>query len=74
MPQLDHRFMNAHLVTRRGQAVVAIGAREYSVMEAAKLCGLPFGTLRSRLRAGWSIADAMTKPVVPIPGRRPGND
>jgi DNA-directed RNA polymerase specialized sigma24 family protein len=72
MPLLDHRFLNAHLVTRRGHAVVAIGAREYSLNEAAKLCGLPFGTLRTRLRSGWSIADAMTKPVgPPIPGRRP---
>ena len=54
--------------------MIAVGAREYSVTEAAKLCGLPFGTLRTRLRSGWSIADAMTKPVVPLidrGGRRP---
>ena len=31
MPQLDRRFMNAHLVTRRGHMMVAIGAHEYSL-------------------------------------------
>lgn len=70
MPQLDHRFMNAHLVTRRGQVMVAIGNREYSMPEAAKLCGMPLGTLRSRLRAGMSIAEAMTRPVTEHSDRR----
>ncbi len=73
MPQLYPRFLDAHLVPRRGQIAVAIGAREHSITEAGQLCGLPFGTLRSRLRAGMSIADALTKPVDPHDRRRPAD-
>ena len=43
--------------------MVAIGNREYSVPEAATLAGMPLGTLKSRLRAGMNIAEAMTRPV-----------
>jgi hypothetical protein len=70
MPQLDHRFMNAHLVTHRGHMMVAIGNREYSVPEAATLAGMPLGTLKSRLRAGMNIAEAMTRPVTEHSDRR----
>jgi hypothetical protein len=70
MPQLDHRFMNAHLVTHRGHLMVAIGNREYSVPAAAKLCGMPIGTLKSRLRAGMNIAEAMTRQVTEHGDRR----
>jgi hypothetical protein len=74
MPQLDRQFFGAHLVSRRGQMAIAIGKTEYTITEAAKLCGLPFGTLRSRLRAGWSISDAMTKPAhPPITAGGPGD-
>ena len=61
MPRLDHGFMNTHLVIHRGHLMAAIGAREYTQSEAAMLVGVPFGTLRSRLPAGMSIADAMTR-------------
>jgi hypothetical protein len=70
MPQLDHRFMNAHLVTHRRHLMVAIGNREYSVPEAATLAGMPLGTLKSRLRAGMNIAEAMTRPVTEHSDRR----
>jgi hypothetical protein len=70
----DHRFADARLTQRGVHLRIVIGHRDYSVVEAARLCGLPTNTLRGRLRAGWDVVEAMTKPPVPsIPphGRRP---
>ena len=75
MPDLDHRFMNAHLVTRSGKMMVALGARELSIPQVADLAGLPVLALRSRLKRGWPVQEALTRPVAPPNadgrGRRP---
>ena len=60
---MDHRWAGARLVERAGTKRIAVGGREMTVTEAAQAAGLPAGTLRTRLKTGWSVADALTKPL-----------
>jgi hypothetical protein len=63
--RMDHRWAGARLIERPARDGWRFGAREMMVTEAAQAAGLPAGVLRSRPAAGWSVADALTKPVDP---------
>lgn len=54
---------NARLVTRRGQMLAAIGARESSLTEAAKLVRVAIRHTPIEVANRVSIADTMTRPV-----------
>lgn len=48
-----------------------VDGREVSIAEASRMSGVPYSTLKVRVRdLGWSVKDAMTTPVG-RPGRRP---
>ena len=60
---MDHRWAGARLVVRSGARRIAVGGREMTVAEAAQAAGLPANALRTRLRTGWPVTDALTKPL-----------
>ena len=61
---MDHRWAwRAARRARRHEADCGRGAREMTVTEAGQAAGLPAGTLRTRLKTGWPVADALTKPL-----------
>jgi hypothetical protein len=69
----DHRWAGARLIERAGTKWIAVGRREMMVTAAAQAPALPAGTLRTRLKTGWSVTDALTKPLDPRgPKRRVG--
>jgi hypothetical protein len=69
---MDRRWTGARLIERDGTKRISIGAREMTVTQAAEAAGLPVATLRTRLRNGWPVADALAKPLDPRgPKRRP---
>jgi hypothetical protein len=58
---MDHRWAGARLIERAGTKWIAVGRREMMVTAAAQAPALPAGTLRTRLKTGWSVTDALTK-------------
>jgi hypothetical protein len=66
---MDQRLANARLIDRGGRTMVVLGAQELTVADAARLAGLTSNAVRHRLRIGWSIGQALTKPMAPK-GRR----
>ena len=71
---MDQRLAGARLVKRGDTTMVAVGAREMTVTDAARLAGLTPGALRIRLRMGWPVELALAKPMAPnSKGRRRGN-
>ena len=61
---MDHRWAGAWVVERAGIRRIAIGGRELTLTEAAEAAGLSAGLLRARLLRGWSVVEALTKPLV----------
>jgi hypothetical protein len=71
---MDHQWAGARLVERAGIRRIAIGGRELTLTEAAEAAGLSAGLLRARLLRGWSVVEALTKPLDPRgPKRRRRN-
>ena len=62
---MEHRWAGARLIERDGTKRISIGAREMTLTEAAEAAGLPAAALRTRLRNGWSVADALATPLDP---------
>lgn len=62
---MDHRWAGARLVVRSGARRIAVGGREMTMAEAAQAAGLPANALRTRLRTGWPVTDALTMPLDP---------
>lgn len=48
---------------RRNNRIVFFRGRECVLIEAAELAGIPYKTVKGRLRNGWSVDDALNKPV-----------
>jgi hypothetical protein len=67
---MDRRLANARLIDRGGRTMVVLGARELTVADAARLAGLTPSAVRHRLRIGWPIGQALTKPMAPNGRRR----
>jgi hypothetical protein len=60
--------MDQRLADRGGRTMVVLGAQELTVADAARLAGLTPCAVRHRLRIGWPIGQALTKPMAPNVG------
>lgn len=68
---MDQRLASSRLIDRGGQTMVVLGAQEMTVADAARLAGLTPSAVRHRLRIGWPIGQALTKPMASSGRRRP---
>jgi hypothetical protein len=58
---MDQRWAGARLIKRDGTMKISVGAREMTLTEAA--AGINAGALRTRLRGGWPVGEALTAPM-----------
>jgi hypothetical protein len=67
---MDQRLAITRLIDRGGRTMVVLGAQELTVADAARLAGLTPSAVRHRLRIGWPIGQALTKPMASNGRRR----
>ena len=48
---------------KRSNRVIIYNGQSHTVTEWAELCGISKTTLKERLNSGWTVEDALTKPV-----------
>jgi hypothetical protein len=60
---MDHRWAGARLVERAGTKRIAVGGARDDGDRGGRRPGFQRGTLRTRLKTGWPVADALTKPL-----------
>jgi hypothetical protein len=60
---MDQRWAGARLIKRDGTMKISVGAREMTLTEAAAAAGINAGALRTRLRGGWPVGEALTAPM-----------
>jgi hypothetical protein len=59
---MDQRWSRARLIKRSGTMKISVGAREMILTEAAA-AGINASALRTRLRGGWPVGEALTAPM-----------
>jgi hypothetical protein len=60
---MDQRWARARLIKRDGTMKISVGAREMTLTEAAAAAGINPNALRTRLRGGWPVGEALTAPM-----------
>lgn len=48
---------------RRSNRIVEYNGSRYTLSSLARTCGIKSSTLRARIEAGWSVKDAVEKPI-----------